>query len=105
MFLQLFSHVGFDSIWENLISASDDCAHAPGKPKRFSLAAHVHATMAPAPTHWNRRSSVVVLSRDDRRCRPCPASAQSHSARDGHSRRAVKRHKPIIYKTSSARPE
>lgn len=31
--------------WENLISASDDCAHAPGKPKRFSLAAHVHATI------------------------------------------------------------
>src|ERR1700737_1836977 len=55
MFLQSFSHVGFGSIWENLISASDDCAHAPGKPKRFSLAAHVHATMAPAPTHWNRR--------------------------------------------------
>jgi hypothetical protein len=47
MFLQSFSHVGFGGIWENLISASDDCAHAPGKPKRFSLAAHVHATMAP----------------------------------------------------------
>jgi hypothetical protein len=55
MFLQSFSHVGFGSIWENLISASDDCANARGKPKRFSLAAYVHATMAPAPTHWNRR--------------------------------------------------
>ncbi|SHJ22646.1 hypothetical protein SAMN05444159_0030 [Bradyrhizobium lablabi] len=46
MFLQSFSHFRFGSIWENLISASDDCAHASRKPKRFSLAAHVHATMA-----------------------------------------------------------
>ena len=47
MFLQSFSHVGFRSIWENLISASDGCSHTPGKPKRFSLATHVHATIAP----------------------------------------------------------
>jgi hypothetical protein len=58
MFLQSFSHVGFRSIWENLISASDGCSHTPGKPKRFSLAAHVHATIAP----W-RMSAIGVKKR------------------------------------------
>jgi hypothetical protein len=46
---------GLEAFWENLISVSDDCAHAPGKPKRFLSPAHVQATIALAPTHWNRR--------------------------------------------------
>jgi len=30
MFRQSFSHVGFGSLWGNLISASDDCDNARG---------------------------------------------------------------------------
>jgi hypothetical protein len=79
--------------WENLISASDDCAHAPGKPKRFSLAAHVHATMAPAPTHWNRRPASGTNASED----TCLSSSISALPSDAVSMSVVGAKRPITY--------